>query len=48
MKELCQIRKISDITIHYVRQRYMRGLGDAILCAKVFIDGEPFGVTHWR
>lgn len=22
----------------------MRGLGDAILCAKDFVDGEPFGV----
>lgn len=44
MKELCQIRKISGITIHYVRQKYMRGLGDAIFCARDFIDGEPFGV----
>ncbi len=41
---LKEIRKISDIKIHYVRQKYMRGLGDAILCAKDFIDGEPFGV----
>ena len=41
---LKQIRKISDIRIHYVRQKYQRGLGDAILCAKDFIDGEPFGV----
>ncbi len=44
MKLLKEIRKISDIKIHYVRQKYMRGLGDAILCAKEFIDGEPFGV----
>lgn len=41
---LSQIRKISDIKVHYVRQPYMRGLGDAILCAKEFIDDEPFGV----
>lgn len=41
---LKEIRKISDIKIHYVRQKYMRGLGDAILCAKDFTDGEPFGV----
>lgn len=41
---LAQIRKISDIKVHYVRQPYMRGLGDAILCAKEFIDDEPFGV----
>ena len=44
LKELEEIRKISDIRVHYVRQPYMRGLGDAILCAKEFIDGEPFGV----
>lgn len=44
MKELEEIRKISDIKVHYVRQPYMRGLGDAILCAKEFVDGEPFGV----
>ena len=44
MKLLKEIRRISDIKIHYVRQKYMRGLGDAILCAKEFIDGEPFGV----
>lgn len=44
LKELEEIRKISDIKVHYVRQPYMRGLGDAILCAKEFIDGEPFGV----
>ena len=41
---LAQIRKISDIKVHYVRQPYMRGLGDAILGAKEFIDDEPFGV----
>ncbi len=44
LKELEEIRKISDIKVHYVRQPYMRGLGDAILCAKEFVDGEPFGV----
>ena len=27
-----------------MRQPYMRGLGDAILCAKDFVDDEPFGV----
>lgn len=43
-KELEEIRKISDIKVHYVRQPYMRGLGDAILCAKDFVDDEPFGV----
>jgi UTP--glucose-1-phosphate uridylyltransferase len=44
MELLKEIRKISDIQIFYVRQKHMRGLGDAILCAKDFIDGEPFGV----
>lgn len=44
MSALKEIRKISSIKIHYVRQQYMRGLGDAILCAKDFVDGEPFGV----
>ena len=41
---LAEIQKISSIKVHYVRQPYMRGLGDAILCAKDFIDDEPFGV----
>lgn len=40
MSVLKEIRKISSIKIHYVRQQYMRGLGDAILCAKDFVDGE--------
>ena len=44
LKELEEIQKISSIKVHYVRQPYMRGLGDAILCAREFVDGEPFGV----
>ena len=32
------------MTVHYVRQKHMNGLGDAILCAKTFMDDEPFGV----
>ena len=44
LKVLDEIRKISDIKVHYVRQPYMRGLGDAILCAREFVDDEPFGV----
>ena len=44
MKELEEIRQISSIKVHYVRQLYMRGLGDVILCAKEFVDGELFGV----
>ena len=38
------VRKISDINVHYIRQKHMRGLGDAILCASAFIDNEPFAV----
>ena len=44
VKELELIRKIADVKIHYMRQKYMNGLGDAILYAKDFIDAEPFGV----
>jgi UTP--glucose-1-phosphate uridylyltransferase len=44
LKMLEEINKISDVKIHYVRQPYQRGLGDAIICAKEFVDGEPFGV----
>lgn len=39
-----QVRKVANIKVHYIRQQHMRGLGDAILCAKDFIDGEPFGI----
>lgn len=39
-----QVRKVANIKVHYIRQQHMRGLGDVILCAKDFIDGEPFGV----
>lgn len=41
---LREVRNVASVKIHYTRQQYMRGLGDAILCAKDFIDGEPFGV----
>ena len=44
MSVLKEIKKISSIKIHYVRQQYRRGLGDAILYAKDFVDGEPFDV----
>lgn len=44
MKLLEEVRKVASIKVHYIRQQHMRGLGDAILCAKDFIDGEPFGV----
>ena len=38
------VQDISSINIHYIRQKHMRGLGDAILCAQSFIDDEPFAV----
>lgn len=44
MDLLREVQKVASVKIHYTRQQYMRGLGDAILCAKDFIDGEPFGV----
>lgn len=43
-KELEVVRKISDIRIHYIRQKEPRGLGHAILCAQQFISDEPFAV----
>ena len=44
MDLLKMVRSISEINIHYIRQKHMRGLGDAILCARSFIDDEPFAV----
>ncbi|WP_037355974.1 UTP--glucose-1-phosphate uridylyltransferase GalU [Selenomonas sp. FC4001] len=41
---LAIVRETADINIHYIRQRYMRGLGDAILCARSFMGNEPFAV----
>lgn len=44
-KELLEmVRQISDIRIHYIRQKEPKGLGHAILCAKHFIGDEPFAV----
>jgi len=42
---LNEIRKISNMAnIHYVRQKELNGLGDAILHAKHHIGNEPFAV----
>lgn len=38
------IREISDIPIHFIRQKETKGLGHAVLCAKQFIGNEPFAV----
>jgi UTP--glucose-1-phosphate uridylyltransferase len=45
MDYLEEVEAISDLAdIYYVRQKKQKGLGDAILCAKKHIDGEPFSV----
>jgi UTP--glucose-1-phosphate uridylyltransferase len=41
---LKMVEEISDITIHFIRQKEARGLGHAVLCAKQFIGDEPFAV----
>lgn len=38
------IEEISNVTIHYVRQKEPRGLGHAVLCARQFVGHEPFAV----
>ena len=44
-KDLLEIvRETADVNVHYIRQRYMRGLGDAIHCAKTFMGEDPFAV----
>ena len=32
------------VNIHYIRQKEAKGLGHAVLCAKAFINDEPFAV----
>lgn len=44
-EELKAIRKISDLAnIHFVWQKELRGLGDAVQCAKDHVGNEPFAV----
>lgn len=38
------VRRISDINLHYIRQKEPLGLGHAVLCAKDFVGKEPFAV----
>ncbi len=38
------IEEISNISIHFIRQKEARGLGHAVLCAKQFVGNEPFAV----
>ena len=43
--ELAAIRRIANLAdIHYIRQKEMRGLGDAILTARRHVGEEPFAV----
>jgi UTP--glucose-1-phosphate uridylyltransferase len=43
--ELEEMRRISDLAdIHFVWQKEMRGLGDAVHCARYHIHDEPFVV----
>lgn len=45
VRELHEIRDIAEmVKIFYVRQKQALGLGHAILCAKEFINDEPFAV----
>jgi UTP--glucose-1-phosphate uridylyltransferase len=44
LHEITRLAKLADII--YVRQKEMRGNGDAILCAKEAIDNEPF-IVSW-
>ncbi|MDB4435524.1 UTP--glucose-1-phosphate uridylyltransferase GalU [bacterium] len=40
-----EIRRISEMAnIHYVWQNELKGLGDAVLCAKTFCGNEPFAL----
>ena len=38
------VQETAEINVHYVRQKHMRGLGDAIHCAKTFMGNEPFAI----
>lgn len=33
---------LEDVSIYYVRQRYQKGLGDAVKYAEAFVNDEPF------
>lgn len=39
-----KVRRISDVDIHYIRQKEPKGLGHAVWCARKFIGEEPFAV----
>ncbi|MEA3137297.1 MAG: UTP--glucose-phosphate uridylyltransferase [Thermoplasmata archaeon] len=45
LKRLEQMRAIHELAdIYYVRQKQPKGLGNAVACARSFVEGEPFAV----
>jgi UTP--glucose-1-phosphate uridylyltransferase len=45
LEELKAVQRISNmVQVYYVRQKLPRGLGDAVLQARSFVDGDPFAV----
>jgi len=43
--ELEAVRQISELAdIHFIWQREMKGLGDAVYCARHHVNDEPFAV----
>ena len=43
-QHLIEIVPVPTFPIHYIRQSYAKGLGDAIRLGKAFIGDEPFAV----
>ncbi|QHW30865.1 UTP--glucose-1-phosphate uridylyltransferase GalU [Paenibacillus rhizovicinus] len=41
---LDEVRRSSQVEIHYIRQKEPKGLGHAVWCARKFIGDEPFAV----
>ncbi|MGG3280304.1 UTP--glucose-1-phosphate uridylyltransferase GalU [Paenibacillus solani] len=41
---LDEVRRSSNVDIHYIRQKEAKGLGHAVWCARNFIGDEPFAV----
>jgi UTP--glucose-1-phosphate uridylyltransferase len=39
-----EVRRSSQVTLHYIRQKEAKGLGHAVWCARNFIGDEPFAV----
>ncbi|MDR9854402.1 UTP--glucose-1-phosphate uridylyltransferase GalU [Paenibacillus sp. VCA1] len=44
LEVLEEVRRSSEVEIHYIRQKEAKGLGHAIWCARNFIGQEPFAV----